>query len=216
MNRYYKILKQVPADYYSSGIKSNLLQRYWHNKKWGALNIFLKGCSGKLLDVGCADGTTSFKISQISPKLTVTGIDLYRETIEFAKQKYNQIEFITSNAQKLPFKNNSFDYICAIEILEHLEVPEIALAEIRRVLKPGGTLIIGQDTDSVLFKVVWWFWEKWKGSVWKNSHISCVRPEILIRRVKKGGFKIKRVIFINLGMEVFIKAEKSSNGIKRS
>lgn len=209
MNNYYKVLKQVPADYYSSGVKNNFFQMYWHGKKLQSLEFLLQKSSGKLLDVGCADGTTTFRISQISNKLTVVGVDLYKESIDFAKKSYKGVEFIASDAHKLPFKNQSFDYVCAIEILEHLEDPELALKEINRVLKPKGILIIGQDTDSLLFKTVWWFWEKWKGSIWKNSHISCVTPDVLIKRVKKSGFKVQKVMLVNLGMEVFIKAEKA-------
>lgn len=205
----YHILKQVPVDYYFAGIKNNPLQSLWHKRKWAVIQNLLKEGSGTLLDIGCADGTTTHNISLASPKLKVTGVDLYKETIDFAKKKYPDINFIFADAQKMPLKSGSFNYVCAIEILEHLENPDTALEEIKRVLGPGGTLIVGQDTDSLLFKFIWWFWGRYKGSVWKNSHINCERPEKLLKRIKKHGFKIKNTRFHNLNMEIFITAEKA-------
>lgn len=204
----YHILKQVPVDYYFIGVKNNPLQKIWHERKWAVLESLLKDSSGTLLDIGCSDGTTTYNISLASPKLKVTGVDLYKETIEFAKKKYSDINFVFADAQKLPFKSGSFNYVTAIEILEHIEDPDEALTEIKRVLKPKGTLIIGQDTDSLLFKIIWWFWGRSKGSVWQNSHVNCERPDKLLKRVKKHGFKIQNIKMHNLNMEIFITAEK--------
>ena len=80
-----------------------------------------------------------------------------------------------------------------------------ALKEIYRVLKPGGYLVIGQDTDSLLFRTVWWLWTKWKGSVWAGSHINCSEPKEIILLLQKNDFLIKRIKYLNLNMEIFIK-----------
>lgn len=205
----YDVLKQVPVDYYARGVETNLLQKFWHKKKWGILKELLKEGSGKLLDVGCCDGTTTYHISLVSGKLKITGVDLYRGTIDYAKSQYKNIDFVFADAHKLPFKSGTFDYVTAIETLEHLESPGLALKEIKRVLKTGGILIIGQDTNSLLFRIIWWLWSRSKGSVWKNSHVSCVAPEKLIKKIIKAGFKIESVKYINLGMEVFVKAKKA-------
>lgn len=204
----YQILRQVPVDYYFQGVKKNPLQKFWHERKWRILRNLLQGSQGNLLDIGCSDGTTTYNVSLASSNLKITGLDLYKETIEFAKKKYPNIKFIFADAQNLPFKAKSFNYVTAIEVLEHIPDPDKALSEIRRILKPKGTLIIGQDTNSLLFKFIWWFWGKSKGSVWQNSHISCESPEKLIKRIKKHGFKIKKKHFHNLKMEIFISAEK--------
>ena len=109
----------------------------------------------------------------------------------------------------MPFKDSSFEIMTAVETLEHLDNPNKALAEIYRVLKPNGSLIIGQDTDSLLFRAVWFIWIKWKGAVWKNSHISCMKPKNLIQVLKKQEFIIEKSKLVNLGMEIFIRARKS-------
>jgi len=204
-----KILSQVPPNYYEKGVRTNFLQKYWHKKKWHHLEEFLNGieCSA-LLDIGCADGTTTRQLQKIIPGARIVGVDYYKNAIDYAKRKKSKIKFVHADVHNLPFANNSFDTVTAIETLEHLTFPERVLDEIRRVLKPGGYLIIGQDTDSILFRTIWFAWTKWKGSVWENSHINCMKPQDLINTLKKHGFKIEKSKIVNLGMETFIKARK--------
>lgn len=202
------ILKQVPPDYYDRGTKTNLFQKLWHERKWENLKSLLKNQDVKLLDIGCADGTTVSEIKKFFPKLKMTGLDKYKDAIKYAQKAHPGINFVQGDAHKLPFRANTFSYVMAIETLEHLHEPERALSEIYRVLKKDGTFIIIQDTDSLLFRTVWWFWTKWKGSVWDHSHINCLRPKELIRKVKKANFKIKKTRYINFNMEVIILAKK--------
>jgi len=160
------------------------------------------------LDIGCADGTNTEHIHKAFPNLTIVGIDYYEKAINYAKETKPKIKFVTADAHELPFRSNYFDTVTAIEVLEHLHKPQKALKEIYRVLKPGGYLVIGQDTDSLLFRTVWWLWTKWKGSVWAGSHINCSEPKEIILLLQKNDFLIKRIKYLNLNMEIFIKAKK--------
>jgi len=207
-NRFQKILAQVPVDYYAKGVKNNFLQKYWHSKKWQHLVNFLKKPHGRLLDIGCADGTTTYQIKKRFPKLKITGLDYYKETIDFAKKTKPQIHFVHGDAHELPFGNETFDIVTAIEVLEHLEKPKKVLSEIKRVLKPGGKFIIVQDTDSLLFRTVWWFWTKSTGAVWINSHINCVPPKKLLETIRRSGFSINKIMYSNFKMEIFVEAVK--------
>lgn len=205
-----KILKQVPPDYYSRGTKTNTFQKIWHKRKWENLKWLLENQNAALLDIGCADGTTLSQVKNLFPKLKLTGLDKYGDAVKYAKRINPGITFIEGDAHMLPFKKNVFDFVMAVETLEHLHNPDQALSEVHRVLKKGGTFIIVQDTDSLLFRSVWWFWTKWKGSVWNHSHINCLRPAELIKKVEGAGFKIKSIDYTNLGMEVLIKAQKNN------
>ena len=51
--------------------------------------------------------------------------------------------FLLAQAERLPFKNNSFDWVHMRSVLDHLEDPYVALKEAYRVLEPGGSLLIG-------------------------------------------------------------------------
>lgn len=204
-----EILSQVPPNYYAKGVKSNFFQKYWHTRKWFHLKDVFGDIGGKnLLDIGCADGTTTRQFAEILPATTIVGIDYYKKAIDFAKRRKSKIKFVHADVHNIPYKNNSFDIVCAIETLEHLENPKKALKEIYRVLKPQGCLLIGQDTDSLFFRTIWFAWTRWKGSVWKNSHISCMKPQDLIKALKRQGFKIEQTKIVNLGMEIFIRTRK--------
>lgn len=204
-----QILSQVPPNYYEKGVKSNFLQKYWHKSKWHHLKEFFPGIKGKsLLDIGCADGTTTRQLQKIIPKVKIVGIDYYKSAIQYAKTKKSKIKFVHGDVHNFPFGENSFDIVTAIETLEHLENPKTALKEIYRILRPKGYLLIGQDTDSFLFRIIWFAWTKWKGSVWKNSHINCMKPEDLKKALKAQSFKIEKSKTVNFGMEIFIRARK--------
>lgn len=92
------------------------------------------GC--KILDIGCGEA----KIWLLFPGLAVTGVDISPANIVKAK-KYLKRALI-GKAERLPFKDNYFNLILASEILEHMVAPEKALAEISRVLAPGGKAIV--------------------------------------------------------------------------
>lgn len=205
---YSKVLNQVPADYYERGTKTNFFQWLWHGWKWRTLKSMLNGVDGKLLDVGCADGNLTAKIAAYLPKSKVTGVDLYKKSIEFAKKKNPKVEFLVADARKLPFKNKQFDIITCVEALEHIPNNASAVKEIRRCLKDRGTFIVLQDTDSAIFNFIWFFWTKWKGKVWEGSHISCMKPDELVTLLKKNGFRIKEKKFSHFGLEVAISACK--------
>lgn len=203
---YKKILNQVPEDYYERGTKTNLLQWAWHGWKWKTLEGLLKGHGGKILDVGCADGNLTAKVAKHLPNAKVTGVDLYKKSIEFAKKKNPDVNFLVADARKLPFKKGEFDVVICAEALEHIPNNKEAVAEIYRVLGKNGTLIVLQDTDSPVFNFIWFFWTKWKGKVWEGSHISCMKPGELVNLLKKNGFKINVKKFSHFGLEVGIKA----------
>ncbi len=88
-----------------------------------------------ILDVGCGEG----KIWQLFPGLDITGLDISEENLKKAG-KY--LKPVKGPAEKLPFKDQSFDLVIASEILEHLIAPEKVLQEIDRVLKPEGLAIV--------------------------------------------------------------------------
>jgi ubiquinone/menaquinone biosynthesis C-methylase UbiE len=101
-----------------------------------------------LLDVGCGGGRTVSKLAAIAARGKVHGIDYSEESVA-ASRRYNalairagRVEIHLSDVGKLPFPDNTFDLVTGVET--HFWWSDIAagLREIRRVLKPGGTLIL--------------------------------------------------------------------------
>ncbi len=100
-------------------------------------------CAGKtVLDAASGEGYGSSLLSQVASR--VTGVDLSRAAVEAASLKYERgnLSFRCSSVTELPFEANSFDVVVCLETLEHVVEQEAMLDEFKRVLRPGGTLLI--------------------------------------------------------------------------
>lgn len=197
------IWAQVPPDYY---FKLNSLQKLWHEWKWLVIKNLAQSEMAqpkKILEVGCAAGHLTALISSIYPETKIIGIDVYKPAIREAKERYPHLEFRIANAQKLPFRDNTFDLVVSSETIEHVVDPDEMLAEIRRVLTPNGRAIIEMDSGSRLFRIIWWFWTTFgKGKVWREAHLHPFSSLELERVISKTHFKIRRRIFSHFGMAV--------------
>lgn len=102
-------------------------------------NLLLKENVNQLLDIGCGAG---FMISQLDNMFKkAIGIDMSSDAIDFAK-KYSNNHFITGDAQNLQFRDCEFDSVISIDSFEHIHDDKLAIKEVYRVLKKGGSLII--------------------------------------------------------------------------
>jgi len=201
-----EIWKQVPPDYYDSGIKHNLLQKLWHTKKLNEVLKLLPKDVESALDVGCSSGMLTAEIAKALKTKKIIGLDSYEDAISFAKKKYPHIKFVVGDAHKLPFGNNTFGLIVCTETLEHVVDPKKTLTEMKRVLKKEGKAIISMDSGSLLFRTIWYFWTKTKGRVWENAHLHEFNAKLLENLIKESGFKIKKKKYSHLGMSVIFLA----------
>lgn len=94
--------------------------------------------SAKVLDVGCGAGFLSNHLA--SQGHHVTGIDLSKSSLEVARRHdpTKTVNYLFADAYQLPFLDDSFDVVCAMDILEHVNQPNQLIAEASRVLRPGG------------------------------------------------------------------------------
>lgn len=92
----------------------------------------------KVLDVGCGAGFLSNHLAK--KKHEVTGIDISQSSLDVAKQYDTtcNAKYLYADAYQMPFEDASYDVVCAMDILEHVEEPERLIQEAGRVLKPGG------------------------------------------------------------------------------
>lgn len=198
-----EIWGKVPVDYYQKGTTSNFFQKIWHHFKLKSAKKILKNHQfNKCLDIGCASGYMLSKMALTYPYAKYFGLDVYNEAIKSAKIIYPNIEFQVGFAERLPFKNESFDLITFYETIEHVENPQLALKEIKRVLRKTGIAVIAMDSGSFLFRLVWLIWENTTGKVWKGAHLHPFHHSELEKLIKKSGLKIKEKFFTHLGMEV--------------
>ncbi len=98
-----------------------------------------------VLELGCGKGFNSRFLAQQYPEVNFTGIDITPLHIKIARQKaraFSNLTFQEGNFNDLEFPDRSFDIVFAFECLCHAPQAKIPLAEIFRVLRPGGQLII--------------------------------------------------------------------------
>ncbi|AYG03366.1 class I SAM-dependent methyltransferase [Gryllotalpicola protaetiae] len=97
--------------------------------------------AGRLLDVGT--GTGSVAISAARVGWAVDAFDAERSMVDFAMQRADAagIRFVTAALPHLPYPDQAFDAVTANFVLNHIDHPRAGLAELRRVLRPGGRLV---------------------------------------------------------------------------
>ena len=106
-------------------------------KKFGQLP------KGKTLDLGCGDGDYSAALQKLGFDVLAGDIDEHRF------RHHGQIPFQCCDMTRpLPFAKEAFDYVILMEALEHLKNPYDVLAEIHRVIKKGGSLVL--STPNIL------------------------------------------------------------------
>ncbi|ACL61619.1 class I SAM-dependent methyltransferase [Methylobacterium nodulans] len=120
----------------STAVGSNVEYRLGKLKETGVLK-------GVWLDYGCADGGYTAALTRYGAEKAV-GVDPDRDRIEMAKAKgaSDTVSFAWYDGQELPFEAESFNGVFLNEVLEHVLDEPATLAEIRRVLRPGGHLAV--------------------------------------------------------------------------
>ena len=94
----------------------------------------------RVLDVACGTGTSTAALAKRGAR--VVGIDFSTGMIAEAKRRHPELEFIEGDAQALPFGDDEFDAVTVSFGLRNFAAPDVALAEMYRVLRPGGRLVI--------------------------------------------------------------------------
>jgi 2-polyprenyl-6-hydroxyphenyl methylase / 3-demethylubiquinone-9 3-methyltransferase len=118
--------------------------------------------SGQVLDLGCGGGFLSNHLGSLGHR--VTGLDASRDALAVASRydRTGRVRYQQGDALMLPFGNASFDAVCAMDFLEHVESPDRVIAEAARVLKPSGLFFFHTFNRNLLawlivIKGVEWF-----------------------------------------------------------
>lgn len=100
----------------------------------------------KILDLGCGNGNI-INLLKKERKADYFGLDISENMIEEAKKKCGEdVKFTVGDSENLPYQDGQFDIIICNASFHHYTQPEVAIKEIKRVLKSGGTLILGDPT----------------------------------------------------------------------
>jgi 2-polyprenyl-3-methyl-5-hydroxy-6-metoxy-1,4-benzoquinol methylase len=155
---------------------------------------------GKLLDVGCGDG--QFLALMQSKGWTVDGVDFDSRAIENAKVRYG-LELKKGELQEISFPKDTFTAVTLKHVIEHVPEPVALLVEVRRILKPGGRLVITTpNAESLGHEVFGRFWF----GLDSPRHLQIFSPKTLSRLAANASFKIGTSTSTAANADIFIGA----------
>ena len=140
LNNLEEIMRRRPAKGRGSDYKYGEIDLYVRGFK--RANLLLRhatSSSHNFLELGCGDGTILFHLMNMGK--SVIGVDIVDWRSELVKR--SGVPYIKANAcNRLPFDDNSFDFVFSFASLEHFTDPEFSLREIIRVMRPLGRAYI--------------------------------------------------------------------------
>jgi ubiquinone/menaquinone biosynthesis C-methylase UbiE len=97
--------------------------------------------SRAVLDVGCGEGQVARLAASLPGVTSVVGVDPTRAQLTLARQRGGGVEYAQASAAGLPFPSAAFDAVVACLVFEHIDDADTAIAEVGRVLRPGGRFL---------------------------------------------------------------------------
>lgn len=189
----------------------NLLVRFVHRNRLKSIVATLPVGRGlKVLDAGCGEGHLIELMHQHSPDSDYYGFDVTEVAIRKAKQRCPFAKVELSDILQNAVPDNFFDVITCTEVLEHIIDYESVTSELKRVLKPGGSLILTFPNE------INWTIGRWllgRKPVKIIDHVNAFTPRIMIDTVRlplvsQRGLPFPLPFFASLG--VLMKFKKPS------
>jgi ubiquinone/menaquinone biosynthesis C-methylase UbiE len=177
---------------YKKHTSSNLIQRFLLAR----FNQRLVECvrvanPNNILDAGCGEGFTMTLLTEAGIQAAMTGIDFSDEAIAIARTTAPDLAISKASIYELPFKKSSFDLVICSEVLEHLENPDTAIAEITRVSKK---YVLVSVPNEPYFQIANFLRGKYPRTFGNHpEHINHWSSDAIVSRLKKSGLSIVRV-----------------------
>lgn len=127
---------------------------------------------GSVLDIGCGRPCETMPDEAFLRYLGrpgSVGLDI--------KDVTGPYQFVKGSITAMPFPDEHFDNIVAMEVLEHINDVDVALKELKRVLKTGGTLVISTPDCHPVWDAIWHKWTHLVGQMWHDAHVMNLRAD---------------------------------------
>ena len=138
----------------------------------------------RILDVGCGTGANLLMLSQFGE---AEGVDISEDALAFCRER-GLANVKLGAAEKLPYDDGTFDLVTALDVVEHLDDDLGGLSEMRRVLRPGGRVLLFVPTFMFLWGV--------QDDV--SNHRRRYRLPELRRVLEQAGFEVERTTYANI------------------
>ena len=162
--------------------------QYWWSNRFYAILVRRYGQRGtRLLEIGSGLGHL---VGQLDGLFATVAVDVNHWALVQSQAVAPRTLLQVASAEDLPFADASFGVVIIKHVVEHLPHPARAIAELGRVLAPGGTLILATPNLASLSRPS-------KGANWIGyhdpTHISLKPPSEWLAMLKEAGFRLKRV-----------------------
>jgi SAM-dependent methyltransferase len=164
---------------------------WWHVGRRRIIESFVADiCRGlpdqrpHILDVGCGTGANLLLLSKYGD---AEGVDVSSDALSFCRERGLQ-KVKQGTAEQLPYDDATFDLVTALDVVEHLDDDLAGLKEMRRVLRPGGRVLIFVPT----FMFLWGLQDD------VSNHRRRYRMSELRGVLEKAGFEVQRTTYANI------------------
>ena len=202
---------------------------HWWRRKF--VSVLSKKKPRLILDVATGTGDLAIAMMALSPE-KITGIDIASQMLDIGKIKIEKkkltgkIIFLTGDAESIPFPDKSFDAVTVAFGVRNFENLEKGLLEMKRILKPGGTMQILEFShpESAPFKQIYRFYSSFfipffGKIISRNNQAYSYLPESVaafpsgddfIRILEKIGMENSSYISMTFGISTIYSAKKSA------
>jgi len=180
-----------PDQAYFDVMARNSDRHWWYRARWELVAELLADHvppGGTAIDVGCGTGEVLALLADAGAR-RVVGSDLSTDALGHAASRTGTRArggtLVVSRAERLPFPTASADVLVSLEVIEHLDSDLTALREYRRVLRPGGTMLVTVPA----YESLWGDHDDWAG------HRRRYGAGQLARAVGRCGFEVNRTSY---------------------
>jgi SAM-dependent methyltransferase len=137
----------------------------------------------RILDAGCGSGRNMVDLAHHG---SVTGIELSQMSVQLARER-DSGEVVEGSVLEMPFADSSFELAASLDVIEHLQDDLTALSELRRVVAPGGALLVTVPAYQWL----------WSGHDEINHHHRRYTRSSLLQVAQQAGWEPVRTTYFN-------------------
>jgi SAM-dependent methyltransferase len=207
-----------------------------HVGRWGRARRWLPGDALRVLDVGCSFAYGSAAIQAGGPDgRVVVGVERDPEHLAGARERFPWITVLEGDATALPVPEAVADAVTMLDIVEHVDRPEAAIAEARRVIRPGGVLVVSVPHRGLLHRLdalnVYASlrkrrprWPPLEAATESGGHehrhftvqelAELLRPHFVVERVVRTGLGLQELVHLGLLLlRVPLKAERVTRAL---
>jgi dolichol-phosphate mannosyltransferase len=189
------------ADYdYHAFHSRHPIRRYWHRRRYAIVTGFAGEYTAGV-DVGCGSSVI------LNALPNVVGVDISHRKLRFLKGHMRR-EVLRADLRRLPFPDRAFDLFIGSRVIESVEDDPRVFEEMARLVRPGGTLILGTpDHATLVGRAIEWLNERRLSGISDERRVSRYTFDRLAARLDQHGFDLVDHAYVGRG-ELVVKATR--------